>query len=157
MAIITGLCSAPNQSPTLPALSLPTVTSLKTLQLHPSKSACILNLISNDALIIAAAAEAVTLAREAAMAAREAVAAEKAARIGEVVWGCKEACNESNGLSIRRKNRRKKRRKPLELLGINEEKRCIFDIKKISVLKTMKKGYLSSIEEAECCYNLKVR
>uniref|UniRef100_A0A803PA79 RNA polymerase sigma-70 domain-containing protein n=1 Tax=Cannabis sativa TaxID=3483 RepID=A0A803PA79_CANSA len=64
MAIInTSLCSSPNHSSHLPTLSLSTI--------QPSKFG--LNLVSNEAVVVAAAAEAVTLARAAAQAAREAV------------------------------------------------------------------------------------
>ncbi|BBG96420.1 hypothetical protein Prudu_005217 [Prunus dulcis] len=131
MAITTSICSSPNQPPILPTLSLPTIpfTPLKThhpLQLHlpfpSSSSKSGGNLVSNDALAIAAAAEALVLARAAVEAAIDAVAVTE--DIGEV-WSCRESGNESGGLVARRK-RRRKRRKGLEALD-EEMKRDVED------------------------------
>lgn len=105
-----------------------------------------MNLVSNDALIVATAAEAVALARAAAKAAREAAAV--AASIGEVTRE-----NKSGELTMRRKKRRK-RGKRLELLDV-EEKRDVEDVMRFSI-GTVKLGYLSPREEAECCLILKV-
>ena len=129
---ITTICSSPTHSPTLP-----TISSLKTHhplqpQLHVSTSSTKFdsNIVSNDALVIAAALEAVTLAQAAALeavtlaqaaaqAARNAVLA--AAEIGEV-WSDRESDNVlvrdgSGGLGVRRKRRRKRRRGLEEKIG----------------------------------------
>ncbi|ONI20548.1 hypothetical protein PRUPE_2G021900 [Prunus persica] len=157
MAITTSICSSPNQPPILPTLSLPTIpfTPLKThhpLQLHlpfpSSSSKSGGNLVSNDALAIAAAAEALVLARAAVEAAIDAVAVTE--DIGEV-WSCWESGNESGGLVARRK-RRRKRRKGLEALD-EEMKRDVED--GMVSFGFVRYEHLSPREEAECCLSLK--
>lgn len=144
---ITTICSSPTHSPTLP-----TISSLKTHhplqpQLHVPTSSTKFgsNIVSNDALVIAAAAEAVALAHAAAQAARDAVLA--AAEIGEV-WSDKESDNVlvrdgSSGLGVRRRRRRK---------GMEEKIGESWRISSGSV----KPGNLSPREEAELCLCLKV-
>ncbi|KAH0981598.1 hypothetical protein GBA52_008775 [Prunus armeniaca] len=157
MAITTSICSSPNQPPILPTLSLPTIpfTPLKThhpLQLHlpfPSSSSKFGgNLVSNDALAIAAAAEALVLARAAVEAAIDAVAVTE--EIGEV-WSCRENGSESSGLVARRKMRRK-RRKRLEALD-EEMNRDVED--GMVSFGFVRYEHLSPREEAECCLSLK--
>lgn len=109
-----------------------------------------MNLVSNDALILAAAAEAVTLARAAVNAAREA-AEESAAGVGGEVWIYRDG-SEGNGLVMRR-TRRRKRRKNLELLDLEEK--GYFENKSFSS-GSVKSGYLSRREEVDCCLSLKV-
>ncbi|PON50310.1 RNA polymerase sigma factor [Parasponia andersonii] len=139
MAIATSLCSSPNHSPNLSTLSLPTITP-------PPPSKFGVNLVSNDASIITAAAEAVALAREAAKAARDAVT--EVAGVGEV-WSWRG--NESdNGLVMRRK---KKGGKMLELLDM-EEKRNVDNLRYFST-GSVHNEFLSPREEAECCFILR--
>lgn len=147
---ITTICSSPTHSPTLP-----TISSLRTHhplqpQLHVSTSSTKFgsNIVSNDALVIAAAAEAVALAHAAAQAARDAVLA--AAEIGEV-WSDKESDNVlvrdgSSGLGVRRKRRRRRRKGMEEKIGES------WRISSGSVMS----GNLSPREEAELCLCLKV-
>ena len=147
---ITTICSSPTHSPTLP-----TISSLKTHhplqpQLHVSTSSTKFdsNIVSNDALVIAAALEAVTLAQAAAQAARNAVLA--AAEIGEV-WSGRESDNVlvgdgNGGFGVRRKRRRKRRR------GLEEKIGESWRISSGSV----KSGKSSPREEAEFCLCLKV-
>ena len=158
---ITTICSSPTHSPTLP-----TISSLKTHhplqpQLHASTSSTKFdsNIVSNDALVIAAALEAVTLAQAAALeavtlaqaaaqAARNAVLA--AAEIGEV-WSGRESDNVlvgdgNGGFGVRRKRRRKRRR------GLEEKIGESWRISSGSV----KSGKSSPREEAEFCLCLKV-
>ncbi|GMN53653.1 hypothetical protein TIFTF001_022781 [Ficus carica] len=130
--------SSPSHTPNLPTLSLPTIPT-------PSSSKFGVSLVSNDALIVANAAEAVGLARAAAKAAREAAAV--AASIGEV-----RRENKGGELTMRRKKRRK-RGKRLELLDV-EEKRDVEDVMRFSI-GTVNLGFLSPREEAECCLILK--
>ena len=154
---ITTICSSPTHSPTLP-----TISSLKTHhplqpQLHVSTSSTKFdsNIVSNDALVIAAALEAVTLAQAAALeavtlaqaaaqAARNAVLA--AAEIGEV-WSGRESDNVlvgdgNGGFGVRRKRRR----------GLEEKIGESWRISSGSV----KSGKSSPREEAEFCLCLKV-
>ncbi|KAL5543599.1 hypothetical protein UlMin_007383 [Ulmus minor] len=144
MAIAAGLCSPPAHSPTIPSLQL---KAQQPLQPHllpsspPSKFG--VNLVSNDALMVAAASEALALAHAAAKAAREAVAA--ADGVGEAwSWG-------ESGLVVRRRKRRK-RVKSLELFG-RDEKREVGNLRVSS--GSVKFGYLSPMEEAECCMILR--
>ncbi|KAM3733902.1 hypothetical protein ACB098_11G173000 [Castanea mollissima] len=144
---ITTICSSPTHSPTLP-----TISSLKTHhplqpQLHVSTSSTKFgsNIVSNDALVIAA--EAVALAHAAAQAARDAVLA--ADEIGEV-WSDRESDNVlvrdgSGGLGVRRKRRRRRRNGMEEKIG---------ESWRISS-GSLKSGNLSPREEAELCLCLK--
>lgn len=109
-----------------------------------------MNLVSNDALVLAAAAETVTLARAAVKAARDAV--EESTGVGEVWTSC-ESGSEVNELVLRR-SRRRKRRKRLELLDLAELTGVVEDQSFLS--GSVKSGYLSRREEAECCLSLKV-
>uniref|UniRef100_A0A2N9HSK8 Uncharacterized protein n=1 Tax=Fagus sylvatica TaxID=28930 RepID=A0A2N9HSK8_FAGSY len=148
---ITTICSSPTHSPTLP-----TISSIKTHhplqpQLHVSSSSTKFgsNIVFNDALVIAAAAEAVALARAAAQAAREAVLA--AAGI-DGVWSGRESENGlvsdgSGGFGVRRKRRRKRRKGLEEKVGENW--------RMSSGTGTVKSGNLSPREEAELCLCLK--
>lgn len=104
------------------------------------------NIVSNDALVIAA--EAVALAHAAAQAARDAVLA--ADEIGEV-WSDRESDNVlvrdgSGGLGVRRKRRRRRRNGMEEKIG---------ESWRISS-GSLKSGNLSPREEAELCLCLKV-
>ncbi|XP_048441960.1 uncharacterized protein LOC125478188 [Pyrus x bretschneideri] len=156
MAITGSICSSPNQHPTLPTLPLPPIPPLKThhpLQLHfppPSSSSKFgANWVSNDALVIAATAEALALARAAVVAARDAAAVRD-----EIVeaWSCRESGNGSGGLVVRRK-RRRKRRKGLE--GLDEERGRGVGDGKLS-FGFVRCGHLNPKEEAERCLSLKV-
>ncbi|KAB1224970.1 RNA polymerase sigma factor sigD, chloroplastic [Morella rubra] len=144
---VTTICSSPAHSTTLPAIS-----SLKTHQpLQPhipvssfSSTKFGTNLVSNDALLLAGAAQAVALARAAVQAAKEAVLA--AAETGEV-WSGRES---GNGLvkdgcdgGIRRRRRRRK--------GVEEKNGVSWRISRGSV----KSRYLSPGEEVELCLCLK--
>ncbi|XP_062115538.1 RNA polymerase sigma factor sigD, chloroplastic [Humulus lupulus] len=137
MAINTSLCSSPNHSPNLPTLSLSTIP--------PSKFG--LNLVSNEALVVAAAAEAVTLARAAAKAAREAVDEVGGGGGGDMVWSWRGDENESSNELVmwRKRNIRGKRLKFLD--DVKEEK-------SVGNLK-ISTGFLSSREEADYCFILK--
>jgi hypothetical protein len=139
---ITSICSSPTHS----SPTLPTISALKThhpLQLHVPVSSSSTkfgsNLVSNDALVIAAAAQAVALARAASQAARDAVLA--AAESGEV-WSGRES---DNGLV---KGVRRRRRK-----NWLEEKNGISSRSSSGSVKSRK---LSRREEAELCLCLKV-
>ncbi|KAM1049466.1 hypothetical protein ACFX2C_028567 [Malus domestica] len=151
MAITSSICSSTNQPPTLPTLPLKTHHPL---QLHfpplssSSSSKYGASLVSNDALVVAAAAEALALARAALEAARDAAAARD-----EIVkaWSCRESGNGSGGLVMRRK-RARKRRKGLE--GLDEERERGVGDGKLS-FGLVRCGHLSSKEEAECCLSLK--
>nr|AKC88713.1 sigma factor [Monsonia marlothii] len=108
MAIATVCSSSPNCSPTLPKISPPS------LKIHhhnhqplPSTSGFDLNLVSNDALTTAPAAQTVALAG----------AALEAAMLGEVNY--ERETNGIDGLAARRKKRRE-RRKGLEDKGYEE-------------------------------------
>ncbi|XP_060669990.1 RNA polymerase sigma factor sigD, chloroplastic isoform X2 [Ziziphus jujuba] len=150
MAITTSLCSPPNHSPTLPTFSISNLPSFQPQSSSSSSSSKFgVNLVSNDALILAAAAEAVTLARAAVNAAREAVE-ESAAGVGGEVWIYRDG-SEANGLVMRR-TRRRKRRKNLELLDLEEK--GYFENKSFSS-GSVKSGYLSRREEVDCCLSLK--
>ncbi|KAF3437341.1 hypothetical protein FNV43_RR20094 [Rhamnella rubrinervis] len=149
MAITTSLCSPPNRSPTLPTFSVSTIPSIKTqFPTSSSSSKFGVNLVSNDALVLAAAAEAVSLARAAVKAARDAV---ESAGVVEV-RSCRDCGNECNGLVVRR-SRRRKRRKRLELLDLTEKMGGVEN--KSFLFGSVKPGYLSRKEEVECCLSLK--
>lgn len=137
MAIATSLCSSPNHSPNLPTLSLPTIPSSK----------FDLNLVSNEALVVATATEAVTLARAAAKAAREAVV--EAAGVSEN-WSWSGNNERSNGLVTRRK---RKSWKGLEILDVEEERNV--ENLRFST-ESLNNEFLSPREEAECCFILRV-
>ncbi|KAF5469753.1 hypothetical protein F2P56_010317 [Juglans regia] len=142
---ITTICSSPAHSPTLPAIS-----SLKTHHPFPHLTVSSSfstkfgsNLVSNDALAIAAAAQAVALAHAAMQAARDAVLA--AAETGEV-WSGREIekglVRYESGCGVRRR----KRRKGLE--GKN-------GVGSRSSRGSVKSRNLSSREEAELCLCVK--
>ncbi|KAM6595067.1 hypothetical protein CsatA_002770 [Cannabis sativa] len=125
MAIInTSLCSSPNHSPHIPTLSLSTI--------QPSKFG--LNLVSNEAVVVAAAAEAVTLARAAAQAAKEAV--DEVGGGGDMIWSWNENVNSNEFITWRKRNKSLRKEKSKENLKIST-------------------GFLSSREEAEYCFILK--
>ncbi|KAL6125213.1 hypothetical protein ACLB2K_073272 [Fragaria x ananassa] len=145
MAITTGICPSPSQPPPLPTLSLPTLTPLKTNLPFPSKFGA--NLVSNDALVNGAAAEAVALARAVAEVTRDAAAV----RVGSSeVWSCNES---GGGMMVRRKKRRMRRRKGLECFDDEERKRELEDGR--FSFGVVRYGYLSPREEADCCMSLK--
>lgn len=138
---ITSICSTPTHSPTLP-----TISALKThhpLQPHVPVSSSSTkfgsNLVSNDALLIAAAAQAVALAHAASQAARDAVLA--AAEDGEV-WSGRES---DNGL-VRGVRRRRRRKWLEEKSGVSWR----------SSSGSVKSKKLSPREEAQLCLCLKV-
>jgi hypothetical protein len=138
---ITSICSSPTHSPTLP-----TISALKThhpLQPHVSVSSSFTkfgsNLVSNDALLVAAAAQAVAIARAASQAARDAVLA--AAEACEV-WSGRES-----DIGLVRGVRRRRRRKWLE------EKNGVSWRSSSGSVKPRK---LSPREEVELCLCLKV-
>ncbi|PRQ54819.1 putative RNA polymerase sigma-70 like domain, RNA polymerase sigma-H factor [Rosa chinensis] len=149
MAITTGICSSPNQPPTLPTLSLSNISPLKTHLPFPS-SKFGANLVSNDALVNGAAAEAVALARAVAEVTRDAVAVREG--ISEV-WSCNESGNESGGGLMARRKKRRRRRKGLECFD-DEERKREFEDERVS-FGVVRYGYLSPREEAECCQSLK--
>lgn len=120
MAIARSLCSTtPSHSH---SHSLPTTLN------HPNKFG--LNLVSNEALLLASAAEALALARAAAQSAREAVIIADA--------------NNTDSFTKRR-NKRKTRFKEVDDKDDDEDVRL-----------SNKIGYLSPREEADCCHILKV-
>ncbi|KAF4365468.1 hypothetical protein G4B88_025647 [Cannabis sativa] len=125
MAIInTSLCSSPNHSSHLPTLSLSTI--------QPSKFG--LNLVSNEAVVVAAAAEAVTLARAAAQAAREAV--DEVGGGGDMIWSWNANANSNKLVTWRKRSKSLRKEKSDENLKNST-------------------GFLSSREEAEYCFILK--
>ncbi|KAF4361041.1 hypothetical protein F8388_016850 [Cannabis sativa] len=125
MAIInTSLCSSPNHSPHIPTLSLSTI--------QPSKFG--LNLVSNEAVVVAAAAEAVTLARAAAQAAKEAV--DEVGGGGDMIWSWNANVNSNKLVTWRKRSKSLRKEKSDENLKNST-------------------GFLSSREEAEYCFILK--
>nr|AKC88710.1 sigma factor [Hypseocharis bilobata] len=151
MAIATVCSSSPSCSPTLPTISL---SSFKThhhqsIPSTPSKFA--VNLVSNEPLTIAEAAEAVALASASLEAARE--AAMVAYESGEVGLCCGEGWgelerNESDWLKARM-TRRRKRRKRLEGRENGEED------EEVPLIRSVKSGHLTPKQEAEFCMCLK--
>ena len=142
MALTTRLC--PN---------IPTIVSFPAT-LNSSSSKFGLNLVSNEALLVAAAAEAVALASAAAKAAREAVA--EVASVDGGTWTAwwESGDGVSKGLSLRRKKRRKRRKRLLEILDVEMDKN--FDENMSLSIGSKRYGYLSPREEAKCCLSLKV-
>ncbi|KAK7243421.1 hypothetical protein RIF29_38217 [Crotalaria pallida] len=142
--------------------SLPTFPTLKThhsLQttLPSTSSKYATTLVPSDALVIAAATEAVALANAAVEAARDAVAVSVSAGIAkEWPFGESEDLmvrdNKSIGLDLRRK-RRRKRRKSFGCID-DEENHSISSSDRLLV-RSIKSGFLSSRQEAELCLCLK--
>ncbi|KAA8515643.1 hypothetical protein F0562_018746 [Nyssa sinensis] len=160
MAISFCSSPTPSHSPTIPTISLsslPTKSSLKTPQeLHPqsflSSSKFGSGLVSDDALTIAAAAEALVLATAAAQAARDAV--DSIYEIGEIVQ-YRESENEleRDGKKVsggRRK--RMQRRKALEYRDTEVKRNG--ECKQVS-FRHAKSGFLTPKEEAEYSLCLK--
>ncbi|XP_061366141.1 RNA polymerase sigma factor sigD, chloroplastic [Gastrolobium bilobum] len=155
---ITRICSSPTLPTTMSLSSLPTFTTLNThFSLQPSfpttPSKFGSNLVSCDALVIAAAKEAVALANAAVEAAKDAVSV--AAGSGKE-WPFGESENgvvsdRSIGMDMRRK-RRRKRRKSLEYLEEENQNKC--SVQRLLV-GSVKSGFLSSRDEAELCLCLK--
>ncbi|KAI4323454.1 hypothetical protein L6164_023057 [Bauhinia variegata] len=156
-----SICSSPNSSPTLPAISLSSIPAFPSLKTHhslqptsPTSSSSPnfnANLISSDVLVLAV--EAVALASAAVEAARDAVSV--ASEVGIV--GCFGDCENNMvkdagmGLEMRRKKRRK-RRKGLEFM--EEENESSHSEQRVLV-GSGKSGFLSSRQEAELCLFLK--
>lgn len=156
---ITRICSSPSHSPTLPTMSLSSLPTFPTLKTHHSLQPTLpsisskygTNLVSSDALVIAAATEAVALANAAVEAARDAVAVSgKEWPFGESENGM--VRDKSKGLDLRRKRRRKRRKS----LGCMEEENHSNCSPQRLLVGSGKSGFLSSSEEAELCLCLKV-
>lgn len=156
-----NLCARSTHSPAIPTVSLSslsTKSSLKTLQFplplsapSSAKFSLDLDVVSNDALTIAAAAEAAALASAAAEAAREAVCS--ASKLDEISFcgekGDSESTVWSNASGVRRK-RRRKRRKESELEDIGNGENQIFKFAGENL------RYLTSSEEAQLSSCIKV-
>ncbi|KAJ7982246.1 RNA polymerase sigma factor [Quillaja saponaria] len=159
---LTSLCSSPNHTPTLPTISLSSIPNFPSVKTHnplqanlhtPSSPSFGVNLLSNDALVIAAATEAVDLASASVQAARDAVLGATGV---EEIWSCRDIDNGldengTNGLGVRRK-RRRIRRKRLRFMEVEEDRNG----SEQRVLNwTVKSRYFSPREEAELCLCLK--
>ncbi|KAK9283540.1 hypothetical protein L1049_011787 [Liquidambar formosana] len=157
------ICSSPTHSPTLPTVSLPLLPAVSTLKtLHSLQPPTIstsssfsskfnLGLVSDDAVVIANAAEAVALASAGVQAARDALSS--ASATGDIlVYEESENGSErdgSNVVGVRRRKRRK-RRKGSESTEENwegEDQQVLF--------RSAKAGYLTRKEEAELSMCLK--
>nr|AKC88708.1 sigma factor [Geranium maderense] len=134
MAMATVCSSSPNCSPTLPTISLPSLTTLHHHQqsLPSTTSKPGLHLVSNDVLAIASVAETVALAN----AALEAAMVEGAP--GEIINGI-------DGVAARRKRRRKRRK------GWEEMEHMEVPL----IMDPVSSSYLTSKQEAQLCMCLK--